>query len=82
MFVRYSGIIVMLIGAILLLLKAFANIMPQNNLILVIGLALVIIGYLLFIILDRAAENKRTYTIEDENVRIKKINRDKPVTAE
>ncbi len=73
MFARYIGIIVMLIGAIILLLKAFANLMPQNNLILIIGLAHVVVGYLLFIFLDKAAENKMVHEIEDENVRIKKI---------
>ena len=73
MFARYIGIIVMLAGAIVLLLKAFANLMPQNNLILIIGLALVVVGYLLFILLDKAAENKMVHEIEDENVRIKKI---------
>ena len=73
MFARYIGIIVMLAGAIVLLLKAFANLMPQNNLILIIGLVLVVVGYLLFIVLDKAAENKTVHEIEDENVRIKKI---------
>lgn len=73
MFARYIGIIVMLAGAIVLLLKAFANLMPRNNLILIIGLALVVVGYLLFILLDKAAENKMVHEFEDENVRIKKI---------
>ena len=73
MFVRYIGVIVMLIGAIMLLLKSFANIMPQNNVYLLISVALVVIGYLLFIFMDKRAENKVLHEVEDESVRINPI---------
>ena len=73
MFVRYIGVVVMLIGAIMLLLKSFANLKPQNNDFLFISVALVVIGYLLFIFLDKRAENKVVHEYEDESVRIKPI---------
>ena len=73
MFVRYIGVILTLIGAVLLMLQAFAHIMPQNNLILIIGLALVVIGFILFIFLDKKMENKVDHDYEDESVRINPI---------
>lgn len=48
----------MILGAIFLMLIAFANFMPQSNGALAGGLAAVVIGYVLHIFLDKRAENK------------------------
>ena len=70
---RYLGVFLMIIGAILLMLKAFVHIMPQSNLILIISLALVIVGYILFIFMDKRAARAGRPVVEDESVRINKI---------
>ncbi len=48
----------MIIGAIFLMLIAFANFLPQSNGALAGGLAIVVIGYILHIFLDKRAEGK------------------------
>ena len=70
---RYLGVYLMIIGAIMIMLKAFAHIMPQNNLFLGISLALVLIGYILFIFMDKRAARSAAAATEDENVRITPI---------
>lgn len=55
---KYFGVIVMIIGAIFLMLIAFANFLPQSNGALAGGLAIVVIGYILHIFLDKRAEGK------------------------
>ncbi len=54
---KYLGIIVLTVGAILLMLKAFVISAPSNTL-LVVGVVLVLIGYLLHIFLDKKDAEK------------------------
>lgn len=54
---KYLGIIVMTIGAILLILKAFV-IATQSNTLLIAGLVLVCIGYVVNIVLDKKSAEK------------------------
>lgn len=49
--VKYLGVLLLLVGAVLLIVVGFTN--PETNIMLGSGLALVVVGYLVHIFLNK-----------------------------